>query len=437
MTTAMLSVNRTRKATVGIIGAFFIQGFLAVSWLPRIPEVIDNLKVPFSTWGFIMGVAGLGSMLPLLFANKLINRWGTRPLLQLSFMLAVIAVCSFGFITNPLVFFAAVFLQNFGYGIYNVAINAHSVVFQNRIGRIILGRFHAAWSIGAASASLLTGILAPFIALHVYLVVVALVAGVLCLFGTSFMLGPNEDGHEQERKRAESVPLFKTPGYVLLLAVGLLCAVLPEVSAMEWGAVFAKRSMHLSPALQGLPYTFFVTSMIVARLSIGRLSRRRHLSRVGQIAGVMGAISMTIAVLLGSLLSGINPVLALSVTAVFWVFTGLGSGPQVPAFFSVTGSVAGMTTAQVMSRMSLVNSLLILGAKILMGAVAQSAGVPFVFVLPILAYVGAVLIAGYVIRRQRREAAVEAADDGTPQNDEIEAFEAFPSTSPIGVIESK
>lgn len=432
MTTAMLSVKRTRRATAGIVGAFFIQGFLGVAWLPRIPEIIDNLGVSFSTWGLIMGLAGLGSIAPLLFASKLINRWGTRPLIQLSFLLAATAVCSFGFITNPLFFFLAVFAQNFGYGIYNVAINSHSVVFQNRIGRVILGRFHASWSIGAAGASILTGLLAASVPLGIYLVGAAVSAVVLCLVGTGFMLGPREDGHEQEKKRAEPVPLLKTPGYVLLLAMGLLCAVLPEVSVMEWGAVFAKRGLDLPTALQGIPYTFFVTAMIVSRLSIGRLSRRRHLSRVGQIAGILGGVSMTIAVVLGSVLAGIDPVLALAVTAIFWGFMGLGSGPQVPAFFSVTGSVDGMTTAQVMSRMSLVNSLLILIAKIAMGGIAQLAGVPFVFALPVVAYIGAVLISGYVIKRQR-EKSLDAAEP-VVSNDELEAFEAFPVTSPVGVV---
>lgn len=429
LTTAMLSVTRSRKAMVGLIGTFFIQGFLAVAWLPRIPEVIDNLNVPFATWGAILGAAGVGGMLPLLFANRLINRWGTRPLLQISFLVAAIAIATFGSITSPFLFFVTLFTQSFAYGIFNIAVNSHSVVFQNKIGRVILGRFHAAWSIGAASSSLLTGLLAGLLPLNVYLISVSVVAAIICMFATAMMLGPSEDGHVQERSRAASVPLFKTPGYVVLLAVGLFCAVMPEAAMMDWGAVFAKSTMKLPTELQGLPYTLFVVSMIVSRLSIGRLSKRRHLSRVGQIAAIIGAISVTLAIVFGTLVAQLDPVLALAVTAVFWVTMGLAAGPQVPSYFTMAGSVDTMTTAQAMSRMSLMNSIFILLTKVLMGAIAQGVGVPYVFTVSLATFVGASLISGYVVRRVMANKARQEKLAATQE----EPVDAFPTTSPLDI----
>mgnify|MGYP000013444821 CR=1 FL=1 len=427
LTTAMLSTTRTRKAMVGLIGAFFIQGFMAVSWLPRIPEVIDNLEVPFATWGLIIGVAGLGNMAPLLFANRVINRFGTRPILQISFVAIALSLASFGFINQPGLFFLVLLAQNFCYGLFNIAVNSHSVVFQNRIGKIILGRFHAAWSIGAALSSLLTGFFAPILSLATYLTGVSVLGLVICLIATAQMLSPTEDGHEQEKKRAEPVALFRTPRYVVILALGLFCGVLPELAMMDWSAVFAKETLGLAAGQQGLPYTIFVTSMIVGRLSIGRLTKRHHISRIGQVGAVVGAISMTIAVVLGTILAGISPVLALAATAIFWVTAGLGTGPQVPSVFSNAGSVEGMTTAQAMSRMSLMNSTIILGIKVVLGAVAQGIGVPFVFGLPILSFVAAAVIAGYVVRRSAT--LKPGAEFG-----ESKPVDAFPVTSPVAVI---
>jgi MFS family permease len=426
----MLSVPRTRKAMVGIIGAFFIQGLLAVAWLPRIPEVIDHLNVPFSAWGAIVGIAGLGGLVPLLFANRLINRWGTRPLLQVSYLVAAASIASFGFIREPIIFFIALFIQNFGYGVFNIALNSHSVVFQNRIGKVILGRFHAAWSIGAASSSLLTGFFASFVSLDFYLLVVAAVSLAVCWFASTLMLSPSEDGHEQEKKRAESVPLFKTPSYVILLAVGLFCAVMPEATMMDWSAIFAKRIMHLSPALQGAPYTLFVVSMIASRLSIGKLSKRRHLSRVGQIAATMGAFAVSIAAVLGTLIGGVDPLLSLGVTTIFWILTGLAAGPQVPSYFSMAGSVDTMTTAQAMSRMSLMNSLFILAVKVVMGGIAQGIGVPFVFVVSVVTFTGASIISGIVVKRLKSSAAQAEKEAATAD----QSVDAFPVTSPLAIV---
>ena len=425
-TTAMLSASRARKAMVGIIAGFFIQGFMAVAWVPRIPEIIDNIDVPFSAWGLIVGLAGVGSLIPLLFASKLVNRFGSRPLLQISFVVACLSFGCFGFIHNPLIFFVALFSQNFAYGVYNIVINAHSVVFQDRIGRVILGRFHASWSIGAALSALLTGIFATFVPLPTYLALAAAVSGILCLSGSSLILGPREDGHEQEQKRASSVPLLKTPGYVLVLALGLFFAVLPEAIVIDWSAIFSKKVLHLAPALQGAPYSLFVIAMIVGRLALGRLSRRRHLSRIGQLAAILGAVSLTIAVTVGTVLANISPMLALAVTAVFWILTGLGAGPQVPAIFSNGGTVETMTTAQAMSRMSLMNSLLILLAKVLMGAMAQGIAVESVFLLALLAFVGVALIHRYLVARSKTHPAPAGFDD--------EPVDAFPVTSPLDAI---
>ena len=419
LTTAMLSVSRTRKAMVGITGSFFIQAFLAVSWLPRIPEIIDNLNVGFAAWGIIVGIAGTGSLAPLLFTNTLINRFGTRPLLQSSLVLSLICVGSLGFISNPWLFFLALFLQNFGFGIYNLAINSHSVVFQNRIGRVVLGRFHAAWSIGAASSAMLTGLFAGVLSLEHYLFWVAVVATVILFLASSQMLGPREDGHEQERKRAAAVPLLKTPKHVIILAFGLFFTVMPEVTMMDWGAVFGKKVMHLSPALQGMPYTLFVVAMIAGRLSVGKLAKRNHFSKVGLQTALLGATSLTLAVGIGTWLGGVDPLLALAVTALLWIATGLGAGPQVPALFSVTGSVNGMTTAQVMSRMSLLNSTFIMVTKLFMGAIAQGAGVPFVFLIGLGAFIGAAFVSRYLLAKHK----------ATQAN-----IDAFPITSPMAVI---
>ena len=425
-TTAMLSASRARKAMVGIIAGFFIQGFMAVAWVPRIPEIIDNISVPFSTWGLIVGIAGLGGLIPLLFASRLVNKFGSRPLLQVSFVVACLSFASFGFIHNPALFFAALFSQNFAYGVYNIVVNAHSVVFQDRIGRVILGRFHASWSIGAALSALLTGFFATFVPLQVYLALAAGVSAVVCLVGTGMILGPKEDGHDQEQKRASSVPLFKTPRYVVILAFGLFFAVLPEATVIDWSAIFAKKVLHLATGWQGAPYSLFVIAMIVGRLALGRLSRRRHLSRIGQIAAVLGAISLTIAVLAGTILANISPMLALAVTAVFWILTGLGAGPQVPAIFSNGGTVETMNTAQAMSRMSLMNSLLILLAKILMGAMAQGIAVESVFLPALLAFVGVALIHRYLVNRSKSLPPVPGYDD--------QPVDAFPVTSPQAAI---
>jgi len=71
-----------------------------------------------------------------------------------------------------------------------------------------------------------------------------------------------------------------------------------------------------------------------------------------------------------------------------------------------------------MARMSLFNSLIILGIKVLMGATAQGISVQAVYAFPVFSFVAAGLIARYVVRK-----------DYKPQT-----IDAFPMTSPNEVI---
>ncbi|MDE2409873.1 MAG: hypothetical protein KGL72_06160, partial [Actinomycetales bacterium] len=198
------------------------------------------------------------------------------------------------------------------------------------------------------------------------------------------------------------------------------------VIMMDWSAVFAKTSMHLSTDLQGVPYTLFVASMIVGRLAVGKLSRRRHLSRVAQIGATLSAFAVTAAVLIGTFTSQISPMFALAATGIFWIVAGLGNGPQVPATFSNVSTVDTMTTAQAMSRMSLMNSLIIMGGKILLGAIAQGIGVEFVYVISVVSLMGAALIHRYLVARAKSRPAPAGYDD--------QPVDAFPITSPLAAI---
>jgi type IV secretory pathway ATPase VirB11/archaellum biosynthesis ATPase len=117
----------------------------------------------------------------------------------------------------------------------------------------------------------------------------------------------------------------------------------------------------------------------------------------------------------------VDPMLAIAATAIFWIITGLATGPQVPSFFSASGNVPGMSTAQAMSRMSLFNALIILGIKVIMGATAQGISVQAVYGFPILSFVAAGLIARYVVRKNYK-----------PENPDN--IDSYPMTSPISVI---
>ena len=415
-----LDKERTKSAQFALIAAFAIQGFLAITYLPRIPEIIEQIDVSFALWGLIIGLAGLGSLIPLLITNRLVGKFGTRPIVRISSLMIVLTTASLGFATNGWMYFAFHAAMMFSMSFFNIAVNAQSVMLQKKVKKVILGKFHAAWSIGAGISAAVSGILASFMSLQLHLVLVGLMAIVAFEVSIRSMLKPSEDGHREERQAAEKVPFFKSPNQLWLLAFGFFAGVFPEMVMMDWSAVFAKQVMLLNPTLGAIPFTAFTVAMIAGRLLIGRVTKKYHISDLSKWGGIIGAVAMALGVLVAPTLVPVSPILAMIVLSLFWAVSGFGLAPMVPSFFGAAGHVKGLTTAQALYRMSLVNALAVIVAKIFMGALAQGIGLVWAFMLPVTMMFIAGILAGRVAKNSKRKEAVE---------------NAFPLTGPITVVD--
>lgn len=415
-----LDKERTKSAEFALIAAFSIQGFLAITYLPRIPEIIEQIDVSFAVWGLIIGLAGLGSLIPLLITNRLVGRYGTRPIVRVSSLMIVVTTASLGFATNGWMYFAFHAAMMFSMSFFNIAVNAQSVMLQKKVKKVILGKFHAAWSIGAGISAAVSGILASFMSLQLHLILVGLLAIVAFEVSIRSMLKPSEDGHHEERQAAEKVPFFKSPNQLWLLAFGFFAGVFPEMVMMDWSAVFAKQVMLLNPTLGAIPFTAFTVAMIVSRLLISRATKKYHISDLSKWGGILGAVTMGLGVLVAPPLVPVSPILAMIVLSLFWAVSGFGLAPMVPSFFGAAGHVKGLTTAQALSRMSLVNALAVIVAKIFMGALAQGIGLVLAFMFPVTMMFIAGILAGRVAKNSKRKEAVE---------------NAFPLTGPITVVD--
>lgn len=415
-----LSEARSSAAQRAMTALFFIQGFLSITYIPRIPEIIDQIGVSFVQWGLIIGFAGIGSIAPLFFTNRLIGRFGTKPIIRLSSVLLVITTASLAWAPNAASYFLFHVAMTFGLSFFNIAVNAQSVMLQKMLKRVIIGKFHAAWSVGAALSAAVAGILAGFLSLQVHLIIVPLLALIAFeVFGRG-MLTPSEDGHHEEKQAAKKLSFFKSPPQLWLITAGLFAGVFPELVMMDWSAVFSRDVLLLNATLGAIPYTAFTIAMIFGRLLINPLTRKYHVNDLSKWGGIFASIMMLLGILIAPGLMVDQQLLGLFVVSFFFALSGLGLAPMVPSFFSAAGYVPGLTTAQALSRMSLVNTLVIMFAKIAMGALAQGIGLELAFLFPIALMFVAGIISGMVARRAKRREAME---------------NAFPATGPLTVVD--
>lgn len=390
---------RSKQAQRSIVAVFFLQAIIAATQIPRIPEIIKQIDVDFTTWGLITGFSGVGGLLGLMFTSKLIAKYGTKTISMVGSIGGAVMLGSIGFIHNPAIYFISAFLTAILYSTFNIALNSQTVALQKALNRVVIGKFHASWALGAAFAAAFSGFMATLLPLSLHLLLTGIVTVLALIYFTRGMLTNKEDGHGQGKTARKPVSFFKSPGQVWILAGGLFTGVLGEVAMMDWSALLGKETLLLDAGRGAIPYTGFSIALIAGRMLINPLGKRWHLSTISRFASFMAAAAMAAAVFIAPPLVETNQDLALVLTTGFFIIAGLGCAPVVPSFMSAAGHVPGLNTAQVLARMSLVNSVALMIIKIFMGSSAENFGVQYAFMYGVAGMLIAGILAGVVAKR--------------------------------------
>ena len=276
----MDSELRNKRAQFALMVMFFTQGVAALSWMPRIPEFISNLQVSNEVWGSIIGFGGAGAIVPLLFTNKLVLRFGTTPIVKYSAIAIGFIIAALPLTDQWWVFLALHFTMSFTFSTFNIALNSQAVAFQKRAGKVLLGSFHGAWSIGAATAAAISAAIATYTPLGAHMLGLGVFCLALFLWAAANMLTPQEDDHGQPRDKGERVSWLKTPKYLWLLSFGAFAGMWPELVIMDWSSVYGKKVLDLDAGSAALPYTCFILAMIVGRFSIVKLTEKYQIARL-------------------------------------------------------------------------------------------------------------------------------------------------------------
>ena len=409
---------RLRKAQIAMLLTFIFMGHAALASVAWVPEYISRLGVSFAAWGTIIGFGVVGSITPLFFASRLMMRFGSRPIIRFASYGGMVMLVSLGLTSDPAIWFFLNMGFNFCMSLLGVSVNSHAVLLQKQISINIIGRMHAGWSVGAVMAAITGAISTVFLTLEVFLVLVALLTFVVFEFSLRWLLSPDEDGHKEEKAGVVKRKFYQMPSQLWLLGVGLFCGIYPEVAVIDWAAVFAKDVLNADVALRSVPFATFMIGMIIGRLSMTRLAERYHPHLIASRGSFMAAIALALTAIFAPMLTAISPSLGLLISALLWGLAGLGLAAVSPAFFSAAGHVPGVSTSWAVSRLSLFNSMVSIGAKTVMGALVEGVGLSLAFFFPILLAIGSGVIAGQFAKKARKS--------------ELDA--AAPPTGPISII---
>ena len=114
---------RLRKAQIASLLIFILMGHSALASVAWVPEFIDRLGVSFVTWGTIIGFSVIGSITPLLFASRLIMRFGARPVIRFANYGGMFFLVSLGWSNDPAIWMIFNIFFNFFISLLGVSVN--------------------------------------------------------------------------------------------------------------------------------------------------------------------------------------------------------------------------------------------------------------------------------------------------------------------------
>jgi predicted MFS family arabinose efflux permease len=248
---------------------FIANGFVLASWASRIPQVRDGLGVTPAGLGLILLSAAIGSLIAMPLSGMVVTRLGeartvTVMALILAVGLATVAVGSrFGVL--PVVF--GLFLLGFGNGTWDVAMNVQGARVEQGLGRVIMARFHAAFSLGTVLGALIgTGMVALQVPVTVHLLTVAVLAAVVVPAAVRRFLPAAIPPSSSEGKSKRSHPLAAWLELrTVLIGLFVLCMAFTEGTGNDWLAVATIDGYQAAPALGSFAFAVFVAAMTGGR----------------------------------------------------------------------------------------------------------------------------------------------------------------------------
>jgi MFS family permease len=281
-----------RRARVATATSFVALGFGFSSWAARIPQVKAHERLSPGSLGLVLLAIAVGSVTALPLAGSIVSRIGSRATVAVAAtgQGAALALVSVGYVVNLAILVVGLFAFGFAMGAWDVAMNVQGARIEHDLGRAILPRFHAGYSVGTVAGAIVG---AAAILLGVPLVPDLIATGVLIALvvprsaraylphdrpastdadGTDGTDGADPTPHPRRRTHW-------TERRTLLIGVVVLAFTFAEGTGNDWISVGLIEGYHVSTTVGTTGFSVFLAAM-----TAGRWFGPHLLNRFGPVA---------------------------------------------------------------------------------------------------------------------------------------------------------
>jgi MFS family permease len=335
---------------------FFGNGFGIASTFSRMPGIRDQLGSSPDQLAFALVCMGIGSILGMPFAGRLVERYSSRTVSLVATALFLGGCGVLPLSRSLFVFGAMLLIVGVGAGLGDVAMNVQGHLVEERRGRVLMPYWHGIFSIGGVSGSLCGWFCAGVgVPLSWQLPMVSAVLMVVMGLATTHYLQertrdssvqakPSKEqvGHGSQNHLANGSITYRErrrnlEPVIILLGIVIFATALGEGTANDWLALLLVDTRRAPAALGALTYGGFNLTMAIGRFAGGAVIERYGRVPVLRSAGTLACVSVMALCLVNS-----------TVVALLGAFGwGLGLSVVFPTVISAAGEVPGRGAAAI------------------------------------------------------------------------------------------
>ncbi|MEU4419546.1 MFS transporter [Actinoplanes sp. NPDC024001] len=281
-----------RASTRSVYVTFTFLGVAMASFAARIPQIRDELGLSPSRLGLVLLAIAVGSITALPLAGQIVARFGSRRTVGVMAVLLGVALTgvAIGYQFGVLPVVVALYLYGFATGAWDVAMNVQGAIVERRIGRSIMPRFHAGYSVGTVAGALAgAGAVALGLSVTAHVIVCCVLVTVAVVAAVRWYVAdeaePSADTESGGGLR-RTLETWREPR-TLLIGVFVLAFAFTEGAGIDWISVAMIDDYGTSAAVGTLVFAVFLAAM-----TIGRWYGPALLDRYGRVP-VLRALAVT------------------------------------------------------------------------------------------------------------------------------------------------
>ncbi len=361
-----LSPRRLDRAKVAVGVTFATNGLAYAGWLARAPAARSDLELSPAGFGLLLLCLSGAAIAAIPLAGPLVQRVGpARAVLlgSMSMVAGLVGLATGTALGSVMIAGAGLVLAGMGNSTWDVAMNVEGAAVERRLGRTVMPRFHAGFSLGTViGAAVSAGFAAVGVPLWAQLYLTAVVTAVVMVFQVRRFL-PYVRQEAAPSGRRSALGAWRNPR-TLLIGLVMLGFGFTEGTANDWLAISLVDGYHAAETVGAVAFGVFVTAMTTARMLGGHA-----IERWGRVAVLRWT---AISAAAGLLLVAVGPSVPFALAgALLW-----GAGASLG--FPIGMSAAADDPARAAMNVSVAGSIgygSFLAGPPLIGALAQHLGV--------------------------------------------------------------